>query len=134
MLESAYEEVPAIVGLYEGLLHTKASLDFNQTQLTKMSETLLRCLSKIEGVKVFSIPNPCGIVSFSVKGKPSEECATQLSEQFDIAVRGGFHCAPLMHRYLESHENGLVRASLAIQNTQREISVFCRAIRKIAED
>ena len=57
-----------------------------------------------------------------------------LSEEYDIAVRGGFHCAPKMHEYLGTTEEGLVRISLATGNTSREIDRFLSAVKRIAGD
>ena len=62
---------------------------------------------------------------------PSNEVADLLNSEYDIAVRGGFHCAPLIHKYLNTQDDGLVRASLAVQNSTREINFFIRAIDNI---
>ena len=51
-----------------------------------------------------------------------------LSEKFDIAVRGGYHCAPLTHEYLKTKENGLVRVSFSQFNTESEIEEFIHAL------
>lgn len=130
-LESGTLNLPAIIGLYEGLMHTASNLDFIPTQLVKMTDALLGYLSKVSGVTVYSVPNPFGIVAFSLNGISSDECAHRLSDEFDIAVRGGLHCAPLMHKYLGTENKGLVRASLSTQNTFREITCFVRAIEQI---
>lgn len=54
-----------------------------------------------------------------------------LSERFDIAVRGGLHCAPLMHRSLGTERTGAIRVSLSPHNTVREIKVFLNAVRRM---
>jgi selenocysteine lyase/cysteine desulfurase len=61
----------------------------------------------------------------------SEEVATLLSEKYSIAVRGGLHCAPLMHRALGTAENGLVRASLSAFSTKEEVSALLKAMRRM---
>ena len=71
-------------------------------------------------------------MAFSLKNLPSGEVADILSSDYDVAVRGGFHCAPLMHKYLKTDNDGLVRASLAVQNSSREISYFLNAVKEIA--
>ena len=88
-------------------------------------------LEKNGGVKIYSQPNAAGIVAFSRAGIPSTDLAEILSENYDIAVRGGFHCAPLCHKFLKTDEDGLVRVSLAINNTRREINEFVAAMDKI---
>ena len=53
-----------------------------------------------------------------------------LSQKYDIAVRGGFHCAPLIHKFLGTEENGLVRVSLSPFNTENEINKMFHAIKE----
>ena len=63
----------------------------------------------------------------------SGKVADILNSDYDIAVRGGFHCAPLMHKFLGTEKDGLVRASLAVQNSSREIAFFLHAVSEIAK-
>ena len=91
-------------------------------------------LNKMPNVTVYSTPNPAGIVSFSVGGKESGDVADILNSNYDVAVRGGLHCAPLTHKFLGTDGSGLVRASLAVQNGTREINYFLRAVNTIASN
>ena len=95
---------------------------------------LIEKLSAIEKVKCYSAPNESGIVAFSIENTSSEEIADLLNSKHDVAVRGGYHCAPLMHKYLKTENGGLIRASLAVQNSSNEINYFVRAIEKIARE
>ncbi|MBP5308788.1 MAG: aminotransferase class V-fold PLP-dependent enzyme [Clostridia bacterium] len=131
-LESGTLNLPAIVSLYEGVLATNPTMGKNAEKLVFLTETLISALKKTSGVKVYSQPNPCGIVAFSAENLPSGEYAELLSEKYDIAVRGGFHCAPLMHRYLETEKNGLVRISLSAENTERETAAFLAAAKELS--
>ena len=72
-----------------------------------------------------------GIVSFKVAGKDSEEVADILNREYDVAVRGGLHCAPLAHAFLGTEKEGLVRASLDIRNSIGEIDYFIRSVKRI---
>ena len=130
-LECGTLNLPAIVALYEGVMHVKNHIEFTASQLTKMTEYLVNSLNKIDGVTVYSKPNKSGIVAFKLANLSSEECAERLSIEYDIAVRAGFHCAPLMHKFLNTEEDGLIRASLAPQNTFKEITLFLRAINQL---
>ena len=85
-----------------------------------------------ESVKVFSSKNECGIVAFLLSNLPSSEVSEILSSSYDICVRGGFHCAPLVHEFLNTTEVGLVRVSLSPHNTKKEIFAFVNAIKTIA--
>ena len=54
-----------------------------------------------------------------------------LNQKYDIAVRAGLHCAPLVHRRLGILKSGLVRASLSSFNTIQEAKTFLNAIDNI---
>ena len=75
----------------------------------------------IPGMKIygdFSGEEKAAIVALNVGDYDSGAVADELSESYDIAVRPGAHCAPLMHKALGTTDHGAV----------------LRAIREIAED
>lgn len=131
-LEAGTLNLPAIASLKEGAEYAFKNLKCFSENLLISTEKIISELSATENVEVFSSPNPAGIVAFKLKNFPSSEVADILNSDFDIAVRSGFHCAPLLHKYLGTEEDGLVRASLAVQNGSREITAFLRAIKTIA--
>ena len=61
-----------------------------------------------------------GIVSFYRKGLSSAYLADKLSEA-GVAVRAGLHCAPLMHRFLGTASEGVLRFSAGYVNHLREV-------------
>ena len=132
-LESGTLNLPAIASLSEGLKYTSANLDNFSTHLVSMTAKLINGLEKINNAKTYSQPNPAGIVAFSLSNMPSTQVADILNSEFDIAVRGGLHCAPLMHKFLKTDGDGLVRASLAVQNSSKEVVFFLNAISQIAK-
>lgn len=129
-LESGTLSYPAIASLYEGLLLVRAHAEEYGKHLVGATRTLISALEKIDGIEVFSSPNPCGIVSFR-HPLPSEELAGILSERFGIAVRSGLHCAPLVHRALGTFPDGLTRISLSPFQGKQEISALVSALRTI---
>ena len=88
-------------------------------------------LGELPFLTVYSAPNRSGIVSFKHSRIPSEEVAALLDGRFDIAVRGGLHCAPLAHRALGTFPDGLVRASFSPFQGKREANALLSAMRKI---
>ena len=132
-LESGTLNLPAIASLFEGVKHVMTNRENFSAHLLSKTKTIIDGLKKIDGVTLFSTPNESGIVAFNLKNMPSGEVADILNSEYDIAVRGGLHCAPLMHEFLGSGEDGLVRVSLAVQNSSSEISFFLRAIKEIAK-
>ena len=54
-------------------------------------------------------------------------------DDYDIAIRGGLQCAPLIHRALGTIESGLIRASFSAENSKSEIDELLSALREIDE-
>lgn len=128
-LESGTISYPAIVSLGEGALYLKSHMYENRDRTIYLTDLLIDGLAKTDGVRVYSKSNDFGIVAFSLKNMQAEEAAYRYSEEYSVCVRGGLHCAPLMHAALSS--DGLIRASLSAFNNEREIDYFLRATQKL---
>ncbi|MEV6907078.1 cysteine desulfurase [Amycolatopsis sp. NPDC051071] len=81
------------------------------------------------------LDNRAGIVSFNVAGLPPEEVGRILSENYNIAVRAGQHCA-VNYFFKELHDKvehpGNVRAGLYLYNTTEEVDRLVSAVGEIA--
>ena len=130
-LEAGTLNLPAICSLKAGVDHLMGNVSYVSSQLIALTDYLISKLSLLPFIKIQSIPNPYGIVSFTHSEIPSQEVAEILSDKYDIAVRGGFHCAPLMHKFLKTQKLGTVRVSFAPQNTRKEINTLISALTEI---
>lgn len=130
-LESGTLSYPAVCSLYEGLLLVQLHREEYAKTLLSLTQALYDTLLTMPTWKPYFLPNPCGIASFAHQTIPSEEVAGILSERFDIAVRGGLHCAPLSHKAFGTAPDGLVRASFSPLQTAREVHALVRALRRI---
>ena len=131
-LESGTLNYPAIVSLAEGVLYLKSHFNEERDKLRHLTSLLHEELSKMPFVRLYSRPNYVGITAFSLGGMGSEQAAYRLSEEFAVCVRGGLHCAPLIHEALGTSDGGLIRASLSPFNTEREVGLFCTAVKSLA--
>ena len=127
-LEAGTHNLPAIASLTEGVRFISANMKNFSEHLFLATEKLISNLGVMKNVTCYSVPNRSGIVSFALNNLPSAEVADILNTEYDVAVRGGLHCAPLIHKHLNTHEEGLVRVSLAVQNSSRETNYLLRAI------
>ncbi len=127
-LESGTLSYPAICSLFEGLLAVRSG---RKNNLYTLTEALCSAAREIPSCEVFSPPNACGIFSFRHRSLSSEEVAEIFSERFDIAVRGGLHCAPLAHKALGTLPDGLVRASFSVYQGKREANALLSAMKRI---
>ena len=125
-LESGTLNFPAIVSLAEGTLYLSQHLTGHMAVTEKLTAQTVDGLKRIDGVEIFSKPNPFGIVAFRLKNMQSEMAAFALSEEFDICVRGGLHCAPLIHKALGS--DGLVRTSFSAFTPPSAVAALINAV------
>lgn len=100
-----------------------------------LAKILLEGLQGIEKVQVYGSTNlseRIGVVSFTVEGLHPHDIALMLDEASDILVRSGHHCCmPLMH-YL-GLDDGTVRASVYLYNTEEEVDTFLELVEGIAK-
>ena len=130
-LESGTLNFPAIVSLAEGAMYLTQHLSRHIKTVENLTVQTIRGLKCIPGVEIFSKPNPYGIVSFRLRNIQSEMAAFALSEEFDICVRGGLHCAPLIHRALKS--DGLIRASFSAFTPTSAAEALVGAVAEISK-
>lgn len=130
-LESGTLNFPAIVSLAEGAIYLLQNLARHKAVTEGLTARTIDCLRRIRGVEIFSVPNPFGIVAFRLENMQSEMAAFALSEEFNICVRGGLHCAPLMHKALGS--DGLVRASFSAFTLPSAAPALINAVTALAK-
>lgn len=128
--ESASSNIVAISGLNAALkvldqkkifTYEKELLDYAYDKLSSIAEIRICMPQKHEQY--------VGIISFIVTGFNSEDVGMILDEDFDIAVRTGYHCAPYIHKYLNDRVSlGTVRIGLGQFSTKEEIDKLADAI------
>ena len=121
-----------------GIASIKAGIEWVTTQeeeiekkITYLSEIALNGIRDIANVVLYT-HQPNGIISFEIIGKDSSIVCDILNDSWNIAVRGGLHCAPLAHKHLKTTHNGLVRASIGMGNTEKDIKRLIKAVKSIA--
>ena len=100
-----------------------------------LAQRFADAVSSISGVKVYGRSDACdcgSIVALNIADVDSAEVADRLASDFDICVRAGAHCAPLMHKALGTQSQGAVRFSFAAANTAADADAAAEAVREIA--
>lgn len=72
------------------------------------------------------------IAALNIRDYSSAEISDCLAQDYGIATRPGAHCAPRMHEALGTEEQGAVRFSFSIFNTEDEVESAIRAVRELA--
>ena len=116
-------------------------LETGVEQIRAREQALLRRfvdgVKEVEGVTLYGNPDldrRTGIQSLNIQDYDSARVADWLYEDYGIAVRGGAHCAPLMHEALGTREQGAVRFSFSYFNTEAEADEAAAAVRELAEE
>ena len=135
-LEAGSCNITGIASLNAGISYFLKHREMIYERENKLIKLLEQELKKNDSVILYSdlYHNHAPIVAFNIKGMDSLKVGDLLSEKYQIAVRCGAHCAPLMHQRLNTVKTGIIRVSPAFVNTEEQIKVFIQAIREISED
>lgn len=131
--ESASPNIVAIAGLKAALEFIDVEKIYNHEKM--LTNYLIEQLLKYKKVKMYlphNLDNHISIVSFNIEGYKSEDVGMILDEDYNIAVRTGYHCAPFIHKYLkDQQELGTVRIGLGYFNTFKDIDILVKAIQDV---
>lgn len=128
-LEAGTANAVGFAGLIAGL--DALSHEVHEHEM-RMTQRALSGLHEIEGVTIYGLPTIEGrtpVVLFNVDGVAAREVMARLDREHAIAVRGGVHCAPLLHDAIGTGVGGGVRVSPGSCTTEAQIDLFLGAIR-----
>lgn len=125
----------AIAGLNAALDYLKEEgIDNIQKREEELMFRFYNGIKDIKDIKIFgNFENKrAAIVTFNVGDIDSAAFSDELSFAYDISTRAGAHCAPLMHKAMNTVEQGAVRFSFSHYNTEEEIDTAIKAVKEIA--
>ena len=132
--EAKYECASSNVVAISGLLAALEVLNIKQIYEHEkdLTDYLVERLKDFKNVKLF-VPSDkerhIGIVSFAVDGYKSEDVGMILDEDFNIAVRTGYHCAPFIHSHLnDAKYSGTVRVGVSQFTKHTDIDALVEAL------
>lgn len=123
--EAKYECASSNIVSISGLLAAIEVLNVREIyeHEKELTDYLVERLRELKHIKLYVPSNRerhIGIVSFAVDGYKSEDVGMILDEDFNIAVRTGYHCAPFIHSHLNDEKFlGTVRVGIS-QFTKKE--------------
>lgn len=125
----------AIAGLNAALDYLKEEgIDNIKKREEELMFRFYNGIKDIKDIKIFgNFENKrAAIVTFNVGDIDSAAFSDELSFAYDISTRAGAHCAPLMHKAMNTVEQGAVRFSFSHYNTEEEIDTAIKAVKEIA--
>lgn len=136
VLEAGTLNVPGILSLEAGIDYiNKIGIKKIKDYEYDLTRYFLDKISEIPEIKIYGdfkiFRGP--VVAINIKNISSSELCDILAEEFNICTRGGFHCAPLAHKYLGTYDTGCVRFSFGYSNKKEEIDYCVESLKKIIE-
>ena len=128
--EAGTPDFIGIIGLGEALKYVESvGMEHFAGYEHQLLEYAMEQMKRIPGMRIFGeAACKSSVLSFAV-GNIHHSDVGLLLDKMGIAVRTGQLCAePVMQHY---GVTGMVRASLAMYNTEQEIDIFCRGIEKV---
>lgn len=126
-----------IAGLNAGLDYILSTGVKNiHTKEISLARRFVNGISDISDLKLYGdidAPLRTPIISLNIGNMSSASVSDILWEDYEICVRAGAHCAPLMHKTFGTEKQGAVRFSFSCFNTETEIDTAIRAMHEIAE-
>lgn len=102
----------------------------------KLADYFYNEIKNINNIKFYgnyNTDNRTSIVALNIGEIDSAKISDILANEYDIATRSGGHCAPLMHKSLNTVKQGIVRFSFSYFNTEEEIEKGIKAIKEISK-
>lgn len=135
MLETGTLNAVGAVGLKTGIQYIKEK---GISQLRKKQQTLvgkmIQEFEKMDDVIIYGSHDAtkrASAISINIGNRDSQEITHLLSSEYNIATRGGKHCAPLAHKRMGTLEQGMVRISVSSFTTEQEIDSVINAVREL---
>lgn len=129
LLEAGTLNIPGIAGL-------SASIQWlmEKEPAEKLGTYFYQELQKIADVTIYGdFTNPrVDVFSINIKDAESAIVSDVLWEEYQVATRPGYHCAPLMHEALGTADRGTVRLSFSSFTTKAEVDTVLAALQNLA--
>ena len=122
-----------ITALCEGVRFIKqVGIDSICNKIKTQIITIKKAFSLYPSIKLYAPKNQAStILSFTIEGIETSDIGYLLEQSFNIIVRTGLHCSPLIHACIHAPIDGTVRVSPSFFNTDSEIDFFINAIKEI---
>lgn len=131
--------LPQILALAEGIKWVQETgLSTIHKHETELLAQLLNGLKAIPEVTIYGhtdVSRKTPVVSFNLLNHDPKTVGETLFDQYGIALRAGFHCAPMAHEAIGSiHRGGTVRASIGYYTKPEDVDALLKAIQSVLSE
>ena len=132
-LEAGTHNVPGIAGLLAGVRFVRSvGIREIRHHSYRLKEQLLAALDGLKGFRALgthAYTAQAGLLSFLPETGDPEMLCEALSQR-GIALRGGYHCAPLAHQSAGTIDSGTARFSVSVFNREDEVNRLIGELKK----
>ncbi|WP_300409182.1 aminotransferase class V-fold PLP-dependent enzyme [Lagierella sp.] len=135
-LEGGTLNGPSIVGLGAGIDYiNEIGLEKIREHENDLRDYFINKAKEIDNIIMYGPldHNQGPVISMNMEGLDSSALAYTLDQDYGIATRAGFHCAPLAHKSIGTEKKGAVRFSFSYLNNKEEIDESIEALKKISQ-
>ena len=126
---------------YPGLAALAAGVRYLETRgvssIAKKAENqtayLIRELQCEENITLYNTRPGLPVISLNIRGLENDDVGFILARAYNIIVRTGLHCSPLVHQVIDNGQ-GCIRLSLSCLTTDEECRTAAEAIREVARN
>jgi cysteine desulfurase family protein len=134
-LEAGTLNTVGIIGLGAGLdfILNQGLKNIHQKEM-KLLKEIIDGLTSLPKIKVYGkkdIENRTAVTAFNLDNYSSNQLAFKMQNEYDIQIRGGLHCAPLLHKFLGTDNQGMLRISPGYYNTEAEVNEFLNILESL---
>lgn len=131
MLHSGTINTPGVAALASGIKYVlRRGADEIGKHERELADFAAEELKNMGNVTVYGSPHRIGTVAFNIADLASEAAAEMMEDK--IALRAGYHCAPLAHKALGTSDRGAVRASFGAFSKRSDAVKLVDAVYKIS--
>jgi cysteine desulfurase family protein len=131
--EAGTHNYPGIASVYAGIQFiTSTGQEAIERKNTDLARCFIRELNDIKGLTIYTKKPDLPVVSFNIDGIDNHEAGFILARAYNVIMRTGLHCAPLVHERIDGGK-GCIRASFSYFNTLDECRTAAAAISEVAE-
>nr|WP_269145781.1 aminotransferase class V-fold PLP-dependent enzyme [Anaerostipes faecalis] len=140
-LEAGTLNGPGIAGITAGIEYIyENGMDNIRQKEQKNIRLFYEMIKDEEKIQIYGTDNltdfkkRTATLSCNIKGIDSSAVSDELMQRFKIETRSGAHCAPLVHKYFHTEEQGMVRFSFGHDTTSNQIRYAADMLKLLARE
>jgi len=131
--EAGTPNYPGIASLLAGLRFINSvGLGEIERKGKELRDCFIRKLKHTPGITLYHDSPDLPVIPFNINGIDNQEAGFILARAYNIIMRTGLHCAPLVHERIDGG-TGCIRASFSWLNSVDDCSRAADAIREVAK-